>query len=123
MSRAAEAMLATWAGDTSGRYQAIDRDMTRLTFGVISETVLPGGDERIGKAIEQASGDYFGPIPWAFAYRFFRLPGWMPHPGRRRMLRAETFLRTSVAELIAAQRDGPANRDDLFTRLSETRLP
>jgi cytochrome P450 len=123
MSRAAEAMLTTWAGDASGQYRAIDKDMTRLTFGVISETLLPGGDERIGKAIEQASGDYFGPIPWAFAYRFFHLPRWTPHPGRRRMLRAEKFLRTSVAELIAARSASSVGRDDLFTRLSATRHP
>jgi cytochrome P450 len=123
ISSAAEAMLAIWAGDTSGRYRSIDRDMTRLTFRVISETLLPGGDDRIGAAIEQASSDYFGPISWTFAYRFFHLPRWVPHPGRRRMLRAEKFLRTSVAELIAARKANPMNRDDLCTRLSETKHP
>ena len=123
MTGAAEAMLATWAGDASGGYRAIDKDMTRLTFRVISQTVLPGGDDHIGAAIERASGDYFGPISWTFAYRFFHVPRWTPHPGRRRMLRAEKFLRTSVAELIAARKANPTSRNDLFGRLSEAKHP
>jgi cytochrome P450 len=123
MSSAAEAMLATWAGDASGGYRAIDKDMTRLTFNVISQTVLPGGDDHIGAAIEQASGDYFGPISWTFVYRFFNVPQWMPHPGRRRMLRAEKFLRTSVAALIAARQANPTSRNDLFGWLSEAKHP
>ena len=123
MTGAAEAMLATWAGDASGSYRPIDKDMTRLTFRVISETVLPGGDAHIGRAIERASGDYFGSISWTFVYRFFKLPAWTPHPGRRRMLRAETFLRSSVAELIAARKASPTKRNDLFGRLSEAKHP
>lgn len=123
MSSAAEAMLATWSGDASGGYRSIDKDMTRLTFRVISETVLPGGDEHIGAAIERASGDYFGSISWTFVYRFFQLPSWMPHPGRRRMLRAEKFLRRSVAALIAVRKASPASRNDLFKRLSAARHP
>ena len=83
MSSAADVMLATWAGDASGGYRAIDKDMTRLTFRVISKTVLPGGDDIIGDAIERASGDYFGPISWAFTYRFFHLPRWTPQNGRK----------------------------------------
>ncbi|HET7681783.1 MAG TPA: cytochrome P450 [Xanthobacteraceae bacterium] len=123
MSSAAEAMLAGWSDDASGGYRSIDKDMTRLTFRVISDTVLPGGDEHIGRAIERASGDYFGSISWTFVYRFFHLPWWAPHPGRRRMLRAEKFLRTSVAELIAARKASPASRNDLFGRLSEAKHP
>jgi cytochrome P450 len=123
MSSAAEAMLARWSGDASGGYRSIDKDMTRLTFRVISDTVLPGGDEHIGRAIERASGDYFGSISWTFVYRFFHLPWWTPHPGRRRMLRAEKFLRTSVAELIAARKASPASRNDLFGRLSAAKHP
>jgi cytochrome P450 len=123
MSGAAEAMLATWSADASGGCRSIDKDMTRLTFRVISDTVLPGGDEHIGAAIERASGDYFGTISWTFVYRFFHLPSWTPHPGRRRMLRAEKFLRTSVAQLIAARKATPAARNDLFGRLSEAKHP
>ena len=59
---------------SSGGDRSIDKDMTRLTFRVISDTILPGGDEHIGAAIERASGDYFGPISWAFVYRFFHMP-------------------------------------------------
>ena len=123
MTGAAEAMLATWSGDRSGGYRSIDKDMTSLTFRVISDTVLPGGDEHIGRAIERASGDYFGSISWTFVYRFFNLPWWMPHPGRQRMFRAEKFLRTNVAQLIAARKASSAKRNDLFGRLSEAKHP
>lgn len=123
MTGAAEAMLATWSDDASGSYRAIEKDMTRLTFRVIYETMLPGGDDQIGAAIERASGDYFGPISWTFVYRFFNVPNWMPHPGRKRMLRAEKFLRTSVADLIAARKVNPINRNDLFARLSVAKHP
>ena len=123
MSSAAEAMLATWAGDKSGRDRSMDMDMTSLTFRVISQTMLPGGDEQIGAMIERASADYFGPISWTFVYRFFHMPEWMPHPGRRRMLRAEKFLRRSVADLIVERRAQPSARNDLFARLSEAKHP
>src|SRR5918992_703182 len=47
MSAAAEAMLTAWAADKSPGYRSIDKDMTSLTFRVISQTMLPGGDDRI----------------------------------------------------------------------------
>jgi cytochrome P450 len=85
--------------------------------------MLPGGDDQIGAAIERASADYFGPISWTFVYRFFHVPQWMPHPGRGSMLRAEKFLRTSVADLIAKRKENPVQRNDLFGRLSEAKHP
>jgi cytochrome P450 len=123
MTGAAQSMLDTWSRDASGKCRAIDKDMTSLTFRVISQTMLPGGDDHIGAAIERASGDYFGSISWAFVYRFFGLPRWAPHPGQWRMLRAENFLRASVAELIAARQSNLGGRNDLFARLSQARHP
>jgi len=123
MSRAAEAMLEEWSEVGTPAPRAIDRDMTRLTFRVITDTLMPGGEAHVGAAIERASGDYLGPISWAFAYGILRLPVWTPHPGRRRMRRAERLLRTSVGALIAERRRSPAGHDDLFTRLSAARHP
>jgi cytochrome P450 len=116
-------MLAIWAEDRSGGYRAIERDMTRVAFNVIAQTLLPDGGDDLSAQIEQANGDYFKSIPWTFTYSFFRLPSWTPHPGRRRMRQAERFLRESMAQLIAGGRSGPSKRDDLFTRLSRAKHP
>jgi cytochrome P450 len=123
MSRAAEVMLAIWAKDQTQPYRAIERDMTRVAFSVLAQTLLPDGDDDIGAAIERASEDFFKSIPWRFAHGHFELPAWLPHPGSRRMQRAERFLRKSVAELIAAGKTRPSTRDDLFTRLSKAKHP
>lgn len=123
MSAAAEVMLATWAADRSGGHRAIERDMTRVAFDVIAQTLLPDGGDELSDAIERANADYFKSIPWRFTYSFFGLPLWTPHPGRRRMRRAERFLRASMAQLIAAGRSGPPKRDDLFMRLSRAKHP
>jgi cytochrome P450 len=123
MSRGAEVMLAIWADDRSGGYRAIERDMTRVAFDVIAQTLLPDGGDDLSAQIERASGDYFKSIPWTFTYSFFRLPSWTPHPGRRSMRKSERFLRASMAELIAAGRGTPPKRDDLFTRLSRAKHP
>jgi cytochrome P450 len=123
MSRAAEVMLAIWSEDHSGQYRAIERDMTRVAFSVIAQTLLPDGGEDLSAQIERASGDFFKSIPWTFTYSFFRLPSWTPHPGRGSMRRAERFLRASMGQLIRAGRSSPSNRDDLFTRLSRAKHP
>ena len=123
MATAAEVMLAEWAKDGSGRYRAIERDMTRVAFRVIAQTLLPEADDEIGLAIERASCDYFKSISWSFAYGYFGLPRATPQPGRGKKLRAERFLRSTVAELIAAGRASPRKRDDLFNRLSQSLHP
>jgi cytochrome P450 len=123
MAAAAEITLAEWDKDGTDGYRAIDRDMTRLAFRVIADTLLPEADDDVGAAIERASADYFKSISWAFAYGYFNFPQGMPHPGRARKERAERFLRRTIADLIAAARANPRRRNDLCTRLSEAKNP
>ena len=123
MATAANVMLAEWAADGSAGYRMIDRDMTRVAFRVIARTLLPEANDEVAAAIEQASCDYFKSISWSFAYSYFGLPRAMPQPGLRKKGRAERFLRSAVAELIATSRTNPRRRDDLFNRLSQARHP
>ena len=54
--RATEAQVARWRAAPPGSVQAIDRDMTRATFDVISATLLPSADHATGGGID-------GPVP------------------------------------------------------------
>ena len=130
---AADSQVAKWRQTEPGTLAAIDRDMTKVTFDVISATLLPGGETHVQPAIERANVDFLGPISWSLMYAIFSLPRWFPHPGRLRMLTAQHTLRRSVAALIAARRadlarggaarDGAARPDDLMQRLMEARDP
>ena len=122
-STAAEAMLAEWRDAPSGVLRAIDSDMQRATFNVLSDTLLAGSGEHVGHKIEQASADFLEPISWSIAYALMKFPGWLPHPGKRRIHRAERTLREAVSELVRARCNDATDRDDLFARLSAAKNP
>jgi cytochrome P450 len=122
MSSAAEAAIARWRPAGAGT-RDIDRDMTAITFKIIADTLLPGGDSFLANAIERAHADYLLPISWEIAYGMLNLPRWMPHPGSWSMRRSERDLRSAVAALISARRRSPEKRDDLFSRLLSARHP
>jgi cytochrome P450 len=121
MVAAAEEMVARWQAEPGLR--GIDRDMAAVTFRIISDTMLPGGDTFVSRAIENAHTDYLMPISWEVAYGMIGMPAWMPHPGTRSMRRAEREMRAAVAALISARRRNPLPRDDLFSRLIAARHP
>ena len=121
MVEAAERLALQWrAGGVALR--DVDRDMTLVTFEVISHTLLPGGDAHVGPLIARSTIDYQRPLGWQMAYANFRLPRWMPHPGMLKMHVAERQLRSAVAALVAERRAGPA-KDDLLERLLQARDP
>ncbi len=121
MVAAAEGMVGEWRRAPGVR--EIDRDMAAVTFKIISDTMLPGGDTFVARAIENAHKDYLQPISWEIAYAMLRLPTWLPHPGTRSMRRAERELRSAVGALISSRRRHPLDRDDLFSRLIAARHP
>jgi cytochrome P450 len=123
MATAANVMLAEWAADASPGYRFVDRDMTRVAYRVIARTLLPYASEEVDAAIERASCNYFKSISWSFVYGYFALPRAMPRPGRRKKARAERFLRSAIAELIAVARTDGRQRDDIFSRLRQARHP
>jgi cytochrome P450 len=122
MTSAAEAALARWRQVGSGE-RDIEHDMTAVTFKIIADTLLPGGDTFVAQAIERAHADYLLPISWEVAYGMLNLPRWLPHPGTWSMRRSERELRAAVAALISARRRSSSGQDDLFSRLLTARHP
>src|SRR5262245_48486642 len=121
--QAAERLLADWRKDPIGTVRDIDRDMTLVTFDVISHTLLPGGDAHMGPLIGRANVDYAKPLGWQMAYANFGLPSWMPHPGKLKMHLSQRWLRSAVAGLVAERRASPTAKDDLLQRLANAKNP
>jgi len=124
-ARVAEAMLERWCASSAGSVQAIDRDMTAVTFDVISATLLPSADRTVGPALERATGRFQRSGSWAQLYAVANVPRWVPHPGRGSMLGAVQTLRSSVRALLAERRAAgeSAAPDDLLHRLMDARDP
>jgi cytochrome P450 len=123
MVAAAERLLADWRGGTPGAIRAVDRDMTLVTFDVISHTLLPGGDAHVAPLIARSNFDFQRPLGWQLAYANFGLPAWAPHPGMLSMRIAQRQLRAAVATLVAERRAKPASTDDLLQRLMGAKNP
>jgi cytochrome P450 len=100
--------------------------MTRVTFDVISATLLPSADETVAPAVEQATGRFQRSGAWGQLYAIGNVPRWMPQPGRASMAIAVRVLRSSVHAMLRERREGGAHfpqRDDLLHRLIEARDP
>lgn len=100
--RATEAQVAKWRAAPAGSVQAIDRDMTRTTFDVISATLLPSADHATVEAsmvLFQRSGG------WGQLYAMAGAPRWLPHPGMASGVRATRMLRAAVAGMLRRRRD------------------
>jgi cytochrome P450 len=106
-----------------GSVRAVDRDMTMVTFDVISHTLLPGGDAHVGPLIARSNFDYQKPLGWQMAFANFGLPAWAPHPGMLKMRIAQRQLRSAVATLVAERRAKPSGADDLLQRLVTAKNP
>ncbi len=123
IAEASERLLAQWREGTSGAVRDVDRDMTLVTFDVISHTLLPGGETYVGPLIARSSVDSQKPLGWQMAYANFGLPSWMPHPGKLKMHLARRRLRSAVAALVAERRSSPLAKDDLLQRLANAKDP
>jgi cytochrome P450 len=121
--QAAERLLKEWRAGPSESQRALDRDMTLVTFDVISSTLLPGGSTHVGPLIAQSTSDYQKPLGWQMAFANLGLPSWAPHPGMLRMRIAQRQLRGAVANLVAERRSAQAQTDDLLQRLIKARNP
>jgi cytochrome P450 len=123
IAEAAERLLREWRQAAPEAQRDIDRDMTLVTFDVISHTLLPGGDTHVGPLIGGANVDYQRPLGWQMAYANFGLPSWLPHPGWLSMQLARRRLRSAVAALVAERRASPDGKDDLLQRLANAKNP
>jgi cytochrome P450 len=117
MTSAAEASVAKWRSASPGTVHAINEDMLRAAFYVISNTMLAGGAEPMLRAIQKGHAGYYRGANWWVVYRLMGLPHWWPRPGGNAMRAHETRLRRAVTELVKARRAGASGGNDLLARL------
>ena len=118
---AAQDTIARWRANPG--VQAVDEDMTRATFDVISATLLPSADQAFIdrmqhslRALQQHGG-------WDMLYAALNFPKWVPRPGMAAEYTAMRTLRDSVGKLLAEQREAGKDKDNLLTRLVAARDP
>jgi cytochrome P450 len=119
--RATQDLLAKWRQSATGSVHEIERDMTKVTFDVISATLLPSADATVGAAIEASAGHFQKAGGWTLLYAIMNAPKWLPRPRRRMQRHAIQLLRSSVAAMLRERRATP--RDDLMHRLMTARDP
>jgi cytochrome P450 len=117
--RAADETLARWRARPG--VQAVDEDMTRATFDVISATLLPSADRALSDAMQLSIRALQRGGGWDMLYASMNLPAWFPRPGMARAYDAMRSLRDAVGKLLAAQRG--AGGDNLLHRLVAARDP
>ena len=117
MSAAAQAAVAKWRAAPHGSIHAIDKDMMRAAFNVISNTMLTGGADDVLGAIETGHADYYRGVNWWIMYTLLGLPHWLPRPGGRAMRAQETRMREAVADVVRMRRAAAESGDDLLGRM------
>ncbi len=120
---ATEHYLAGLSPAPDGEARAIDADMTKVTFDVISATLLPGGDADLSAAIELSAGKFQQASAWSLLFSIANIPAWVPRPKKARALDAARTLRAAVLGLIAKRRASGKPQVDLMQRLMEAKDP
>ncbi|MGI9570627.1 MAG: cytochrome P450, partial [Desulfobulbia bacterium] len=110
MARATDSLTNQWRSLAPGSLLKIDEEMIKVTYDVISHTILAGGGSGVGEAVIQGRNDYQEGINWWFVYSLFKLPHSLPRPKGRPMRAQEKRLRSAVAELIADRRKATDDR-------------
>lgn len=118
MNRAAARALDEWRKLRPGTMTRVDRAMTDVTFDVITHSILAGAEPDEGRRIKHAGQDYLDPISWEVAAGLLGLREGAWHPGRGRMRRAATRLRTAVHDIITRRRAAPGEEHDIISRLA-----
>ncbi|MGE5260845.1 MAG: cytochrome P450, partial [Actinomycetota bacterium] len=121
---AAETMLERWSEAGPYALQEIDRDMTRVTFQALQNTVLGASiteDDR--RFIEDASAKFLVHSIWKVALSSLRLPPWIPHPGARAMARDGATMRGVAERVLMKARESGADSNNLLQRLITARDP
>lgn len=121
--RTTRALIDRWRQAPTGSVHEIERDMTKVTFDVISATLLPSADTTVGAAVERSAGLFQKAGAWSLLYAVANAPKWLPKPGRRAQQQAVHMLRSSVAAMLRERREVTHERDDLMHRLMRAHDP
>jgi len=121
-------MLARWQGYAqTGATIDIAREMTALTYDIISRTVFSHEIETPAAVMGEAITTYFEALGRIDLWDVLPLPRWLPRPAFRRARPAQGVFREEVRRLVERRRarraDGQGVPNDLVTHLMEARDP
>lgn len=123
MSGAGEKMLARWRAQGETAHVDVAEDMVRITFDIILDTMLSGGE---GLDIDRASREittYLDTLGRPSLADILSLPNWMRKAVKGRGIKATQYLRTEVERIIRVRRGQSAGRGDLIDLLMAARDP
>lgn len=128
MAVSIDAMLARWAGHAeSGATVDVAREMTALTYDIISRTVFSDEIETPANVMGEAITTYFEALGRIDLWDVLPLPRWLPRPAFIRARPAQKIFRDEVLRLLEKRRArikaDTAVPDDLVTRLIRARDP
>ncbi len=123
MIRASRDMRERWAALPDGEPIEVSREMMRVTFDIILETMLSGRGSADVAKVEVSIRDFLESTSWAVALCALGAPLWTPFPGKRRAERGGHYLREMVDANIAERRLTGERRDDLLSLMLDARDP
>ncbi|MEN3380992.1 MAG: hypothetical protein V7608_1036 [Hyphomicrobiales bacterium] len=128
MAASIDALLDRWARHAeTGAVIDVAREMTSLTYDVISRTVFSHEIETPPDVMGEAITTYFDALGRIDLWDVLPLPRWLPRPAFIRAKPAQKIFREEVRRLLARRRarieKGEALPDDLVTRLMNARDP
>jgi cytochrome P450 len=128
MAASVEEMLARWQrhADT-GTIVDVAREMTSLTYDIISRTVFSHEIETSPDVMGEAITTYFEALGRIDLWDVLPLPRWLPRPAFIRARPAQKVFRDEVRRMLDRRRArvaaGKSVPDDLVTRLINARDP
>jgi cytochrome P450 len=123
MIACAERTRDRWRAHPAEAEIDVAREMTRTTFDVVLETMLPGRSKIDVPLTERAITDYLESTSWLLMLAMVRAPRWTPFPGSRLARRAIAYLRQMLSGLITEARLTPSGRGDPLSLLTEAKDP
>ena len=98
----------------------IDSAMSRVTFDIISSTLLPSADEAAKREFRRCIETLQQHAGWDILYAYLRFPAWAPRPGGMAKRRAIMTLRSLVRSCVTRV-EGPGT--ELLHRLIAAKDP
>jgi cytochrome P450 len=128
MATSVDEMLDRWESHAqTGARIDIAREMTALTYDIISRTVFSHEIETPAEVMGEAITTYFEALGRIDLWDVLPLPRWLPRPAFTRARPAQRIFREEVGRLLERRRArlaaGGALPDDLVTRLMQARDP
>jgi len=128
MAASIDEMLARWERHARcGATIDVAREMTALTYDIISRTVFSHEIETPADVMGEAITTYFEALGRIDLWDVLPLPRWLPRPAFIRAKPAQRIFREEVGRLVERRRAriaaGGTVPDDLVTRLMQARDP